>query len=300
MMRICVVHATYTGGKMQMELSKEITEKSLLGIAIPACPASLTSIMREAKNPSTDFARMANLINRDAGIAGPLLKLANSPFVGLSNKVTSVFQAISVLGMKNTLNLVQNIALRQSLGGDTPHFEKFWERSTLAAMIAEKIAVKFPTISKEDAYLAALFHDCGIPVLMMKFPSYRDTLMTEGKAGKAICDIENDHFSTSHSVVGHMLTRSWMLPGHISKAILHHHDSTIFSATAELVEVAIRNLIGIVHMAECIADEHLLVREKTWHQFEHEVLKHFEMSAQEFSEIKGDILAFLNGEFSEA
>jgi HD-like signal output (HDOD) protein len=202
--------------------------------------------------------------------------------------------------MQNTLNLVQNIALRQSLGGETPQFEKFWERSTLSATIAEKIAMKFPSISKEDAYLAALFHDCGIPVLMMKFPNYRDTLMAESKAGKAICDIENDHFSTCHTVVGHMLTRSWMLPVQISKAILHHHDSTIFSATAgEPVEVAIRNLIGIVHMAECIADEHLLVREKSWHQFEHEVLKHFEMSVQEFSEIKGDILAFLNGEFSE-
>jgi hypothetical protein len=49
-------------------------------------------------------------------------------------------------------------------------------------------------------------------------------------------------------------------------------------------------------MAECIADEHLLVRDKAWPTVEKDVLKHFEMSAQEFSELKGDILAFLNGE----
>ena len=281
---------------MSPQLSTEVTEKSLLGLSIPACPASLTSIMRAAKKPTVDLANLAQLISRDAGITGPLLKLANSPFVGLRSKVTSVFQAISVLGIQNTLNLVQNISLRQSIGGKSHNFEKFWERSSLSATIAEKVAAKFPQVSKDDAYLVTLFHDCGIPVLMMKFPDYRETLMTESKRGIPLSEIENSHFSTTHAIVGNMLTRSWMLPAHISKAILYHHDATIFSPTSGSVELSVRNLIAIIHMAECIADEHLLVRDKTWPLFEQGVLKHFEMSAQEFSELKGDILAFLNGE----
>ncbi|TAJ78860.1 MAG: HDOD domain-containing protein [Gallionellaceae bacterium] len=289
-------HSHEAGKKMHTELSSDITEQTLLGISIPPCPASLTSIMREAKHPSADFASIAHLISRDAGVVGPLLKLANSPFIGLRSKVSSAFQAISVLGMQNTLNLVQNIALRQSLGGDTPSFEKFWERSSLSATIAEKIAAKFPTVSKDDAYLAALFHDCGIPVLMMKYPEYRETVMAQCKQGKSICDVENDTFSTSHTVVGNMLTRSWMLPAHICKAILYHHDPTIFTSASENANTDVCNLIGILHMAECIADEHLHVRDKGWHQFEHDVLKHFEMSAQEFLELKGDILAYLDGE----
>jgi HD-like signal output (HDOD) protein len=281
---------------MHAEVSNEISDQVLSGIIIPPCPASLTSIMREAKRPSVDFARLAQLISHDAGIVGPLLKLANSPFIGLRTKVTSVFQAVSVLGIQNTVNLVQNIALRQSLGGGSPHFEKFWERSSLSATIAEKIAAKFPTVSKDDAYLTALFHDCGIPVLMMKFPDYRETVMAESKKGKLICDIENDFFSTSHTVVGNMLTRSWMLPVHICHAILYHHDNTIFTSTSEHADNKVRNLIGIMHMAECITDEHLHVRDKEWPLFERDVLKHFEMTASDFSELKGDILAFLNGE----
>ncbi len=281
---------------MQRELPNEITNKSLLGISIPACPASLTAIMREARQPSTDLARLARLISRDAGITGPLLKLANSPFVGLRTKVTSVFQAISVLGLQNTLNLVQNISLRQSLSGNSASFDKFWEQSSLTASIAEKLASKFDALSKDDAYLAALFHDCGIPVLMMKFPDYRENLMKNVRLGVPICDIENEHYSTSHTIVGNMLTRIWKLPPHISKAILYHHDPDIFSSTAGDIESAVRNLVAIVHMAECIADEHLLVRDSAWPTIEKEVLKHFDVSTQEFSELKGDILAFLNGE----
>lgn len=278
------------------KLSNDITDQALQGITIPPCPASLTSIMREAKHPSVDFAALAHLISRDAGIVGPLLKLANSPFIGLRTKVTSVLHAINVLGIQNTINLVQNIALRQSLGGGAPHFEKFWERSSLSASIAEKIAAKFPSISKDDAYLAALFRDCGIPVLMMKFPDYRETVMIHSKQGMAICDIENDKFSTTHTVVGNMLTRSWMIPVHICKAILHHHDTTIFTSISEHADASVRNLIGIMHMAECITDEHLLVRDKEWPLFERDVLKHFEMSAQDFLELKGDILEFLSAE----
>lgn len=279
-----------------MEPSNKLAELALSGITIPPCPASLTSIMREAKRPTMTLAKIADLIGRDAGIVGPLLKLANSPFVGLRSKVTSVLQAVNVLGLQATLNLVQNIALRQSLGGQNQSFEKFWERSSLTASIAEKVAAKFPNISRDDAYITALFHDSGIPVLMMKFPDYRETVMAQCRQGKFIIDVENEMFSTSHTVVGNLLTRSWRLPANVCKAILYHHDLTIFSSAAETVGEDVCDLIGIIHMAECIADEHLHVIDKEWPQFEQDVLKHFEISEQEFSEIKGDILARLNGD----
>ena len=279
-----------------MSQANVITEQVLNGILIPPCPASLTTIMREAKRPTAELSKIAHLISQDAGIVAPLLKLANSPFIGLRSKVTSVLQAVSVLGIQNTLNLVQNISLRQNLGGGSQSFEKFWERSSLSATIAQKIAAKFPNIPKDDAYITALFHDCGIPVLMMKFPNYRDTVMTLCKQGKPICEVENEVFSTSHAVVGNMLTRSWMLPVPVCKAILYHHDPNIFASTTENIDENVLDLIGIIHMAECITDEHLHVRDKEWPQFEQPVLRHFNISANEFAELKGDLLAYLNDE----
>lgn len=282
--------------KMHKQLSNEMAEQALKGIIIPSCPTSLTAIMHQAKRPSSGFTTLAQLISKDAGIVGPLLKLANSPYFGLRSKVTSVFQAISVLGVQNTVNLVQNIILRQSIGGKSQKFEKFWERSSLTATIAEKISARFLNISRNDAYIAGLFHDCGIPVLMNKFPEYRETVMALCQDGKSICEVENDTFFTTHAVVGNMLTRSWMLPEHVSKAILYHHDATIFASKGESIGADICDLIGIVHMAECIADEHLHVSDKEWHQFERVVLKHFELSGQEFAELSKDVLAHLNGD----
>jgi HD-like signal output (HDOD) protein len=124
---------------MHKELTNDATKQVMMGISIPQCPESLMSVMREAKKEAPDFSKVAHLIERDAGLVGPLLKLANSPFVGLRKKVSSVLQAVNVLGMQNTLNLVQNIALRQRTGDNSQRFEVFWERSSLTASVAQRI-----------------------------------------------------------------------------------------------------------------------------------------------------------------
>ncbi|MFH2133747.1 MAG: HDOD domain-containing protein [Pseudomonadota bacterium] len=281
---------------MNSELSLSATEQTLNGIFIPPCPAMLNDLMREIKHPEASMEKIANLISKDAGMLAPLLKLANSPFIGLRTKVTSVFHAASVLGIKNVANLVHNIALRQSLGDDGPKFEKFWERSSIAASVAEKMAARFPTLSREESYLAALFHDCGIPVLMQKFPDYRETLMAQSNNGIPLCQIEDTHFSTNHAVVGNMLTRSWALPVRVCTAIRYHHDESIFTSPGDHAAEDVRDLIGLIHMAVCVTDEHLHVRDKEWDIHGEHVLAHFEMTEQEFNELKWDMLAFLNGE----
>ncbi|MBU3904062.1 MAG: HDOD domain-containing protein [Gammaproteobacteria bacterium] len=281
---------------MNTELSLSATEQTLNGIFIPPCPATLTELMREIKHPEASLEKIAQLISRDAGMLAPLLKLANSPFVGLRTKVTSVMHAANILGLRNIMNLVHNIALRQSLGGEGQSFDKFWERSTIAASGAEKMAAKFPTVSREESYIAALFHDCGIPVLMQKYPDYRATVMADGKQGIPLCETEDKHYSTNHAVVGNMLTRSWALPARVSMAILLHHDETIFTSPDNRAGADVRDLIGLIHMAENVTDEHLHVRDKDWDKHGELVLAHFELSEQEFSELKWDMLAFLNGE----
>lgn len=278
------------------ELSLSATEQTLNGIFIPPCPAMLNELTREIKDPNSSMENIARLISKDAGMLAPLLKLANSPFIGLRTKVTSVSHAANVLGLKNIANLVHNIALRQSLGDDGPKFDKFWERSSIAASVAERMAARFPTLSREESYLAALFHDCGIPVLMQKFPNYRETLMTQGAKGIPLCHTEDTHFSTNHAVVGNMLTRSWSLPVRVCTAIRYHHDAEIFSSPSDNAAEDVRDLIGLIHMAVCVTDEHLHVRDKEWDIHGEDVLAHFEMSEQEFSELKSDMLAFLNGD----
>lgn len=278
----------------------EVTEtdiKNVLGsIKIPPCPSLLQEVMKEARRPDVNLERIATPVKHDAAMTAALLKLTNSPLSGNRVKITSVPQAVSFLGLKTTINLLSNVAFSQSMGDGSQKFTKFWERSSLCATIAGKIAKKISGLSQDDAYAATLFHDCGIPVLMQHYPAYRETVMAKSNQGKDIHEVENEHFSTTHAIVGNMLARSWFLPPNICQAILHHHDSTIFSSISDRIDKSVGRLIGVIHMAELIVDEHLCQENLEWASVAADALAGLDLSEQEFWEIKDDMLGFLNGE----
>lgn len=273
-------------------MAVEEVRKVSVNLKIPPCPALLQDIVKTARQPDADMECIAAAVKRDAAMTAALLQLANSPLHGIRCQLTSVTQAISFLGLKTTLNLVNHVALRQSMGGNAGQFDKFWERSSQSAAVAARLARKIPGMSQDDAYAVTLFHDSGIPVLMQHFQTYRETMMANSHQGLDIQEVENAHFSTTHAIVGNLLARSWHLPQQICQAILYHHDATVFDSISE--EVC--RLIGIVHMAELIVDEYLCRENPEWARFEHVVLASLGLLEKEFREMKDDMLGFLNGE----
>lgn len=279
-----------------MELDDNEIQKMLAGVKIPPCPALLLEVLKEAKRPDADLDRIVQPVKRDAGMAAALLKLANSPRFSRGIKITSVHQAISVLGMTTTINLLNNVALVQSMADDPPNFEKFWERSSLSATVASRLARKIGGVAPDDAYITGLFHDCGIPVLMRTYPDYRETMMAKACMGKHVYEVEDEVYSTNHAVVGSMMARTWFLPDVVSKAILYHHDKTIFIHPGAHIRTDIIRLAGIVNMAELMVDEHFCQKNPDWDDIEIDVLHYFEMSEQDFAELKDDTLGWLNEE----
>jgi HD-like signal output (HDOD) protein len=275
-----------------MDMAVEEVRKISGNLKIPPCPALLQEVMKTARQPNADMERIAASVKRDAAMTAALLQLANSPLHGVRCQLTSVTQAISFLGVKTTLNLLNHVALRQSMGDDSGQFTKFWERSSQSAAVAAKLARRIPGMSQDDAYAVTLFHDSGIPVLMQHYPTYRETVMANTHQGRDIQKVENAHFSTTHAIVGNLLANSWRLPKHICQAILYHHDTTVFDSISE----EISRLIGIVHMAEVIVDEYLCRESPEWARFENAVLACLGLAEEEFREMKDDMLGFLNGE----
>lgn len=197
-----------------------------------------------------------------------MLKLTNSPYFGLR------------------ANVVPNLA----------GMDEFWDRSSMTSLAASRIAAQVPGMSCDDAYTVGLFHDCGIPVLMQKYPDYLKNIDETSRASGNICETENACYSTTHAVVGNLLGRNWLLPPNMCRAILHHHDHTIFSSITDQASIEICSWISIVQAAEYIVDSHLDLRNDWWVIWQPPVLKHLQFSRQEFDEIRSDIMAVLSGD----
>lgn len=236
----------------QTQIDSQAVENILNSIRIPPCPEVVVALMEEARQPEVDFAKLVKLISGDVGLAASMLKTANSPFFALRRKVDSVQQAVSVLGLKNLMQIVRGSTLQNTLGGDKVSMERFWDRSNFTAVVASQMAAQLHDVSREDAYTLGLFHDCGIPILMQKFSDYKEKLAASNQSAELVIAIEDRHYATNHAVVGNMLARNWYLPDHISQAILVHHDHTIFTRPGDRSTPAVCALVAMTQVAEHI------------------------------------------------
>lgn len=281
---------------MHAELNMNVGEQVLNGIHLPPCPAALVAAMKEARSPDADLGKVARLVGQDVGLSAPMLKLANSPYFGLRNKASSIQQAVVVLGLRNTVNLLNNVALRANVAGNLPGMDKFWDRSSMTALAASRVAAQIPGVSCDDAYTVGLFHDSGIPVMMQKFPDYSKNIGEMSRISGNVCEAENDCYSTTHAVVGNLLARSWLLPPNMCRAILSHHDRTIFSSITDQASIELCNWVSIINAAEYIVDSHLNLRNEGWATWWPHVSKHLQFSEVEFAELCSDVVNVLSGD----
>lgn len=221
-------------------------------IGIPPCPAILTKLLRETRADEPDFRRVGQLVGGDVALASAVLKVANSPFYGLRTKAASVQQALALLGLNAVTQLVTGLLLRQAFSDSVgPGMERYWKTSMATSLIATLLCRETGRGDSSVAGTYGLFRDCGMPVMLQKFPIYADIF--DGSAltpGEPVLEIENERYATNHAHVGAQLARSWYLSESLCYAIRHHHDVLYSDEILKQAETAALALIAIGLAAE--------------------------------------------------
>lgn len=234
-----------------MKMTDAPNEQALLDkllasqINIPPQPEILLEIDKLLAKPNNQLTAIGNLINKDVGLSAAIFKLVNSSFYKTSTPITSIQKAITVLGLTQVTNLIKGLSLRKTLGGQEVAYEKFWERSDEIAMLSAIIAKKQISacnIAVDQAYMAGLFHECGVPILMQRFPEYCQSFRLNQGSNWPDFEEEDQRFNTDHCVVGFMVTKHWNLPEFICQAVRYHHE--LLS-----VDHAALTLVSILQMA---------------------------------------------------
>jgi HD-like signal output (HDOD) protein len=234
-------------------------ERSIIDVGIPPCPVILDRFMAEASKDEPDYNRLAGIIGSDVGISAGLIKTANSPFFGLRQRVRSVSEALSVLGLKPASRAVAGIVLRNAFP-NVPNLERFWDASARIAHLSGWLAQNLDLrgLRAEDAYTFGLFRDCGIPVLLGRFPNYAAVLAEANRdAERSFTDVEEAALPTNHAMVGCILAQSWWLPEEMCLAIRNHHDLSAIESAHSVLPMLSRRLIATAQFAEHIVQKQL-------------------------------------------
>lgn len=270
---------------MDTELSLEGIDALLNGVTIPPRPSLLVSLDAELKSDSPNPKVVEALITKDVGVSAAMLRTLNSPLFGLSRKVGSVLQAVQLLGMRNVRNVVTGLMLRNAAGGGAS-LERFWDSAEQVASINVLVCGLLPRVPREECYTFGLFRDCGIPMLMQRFPDYRETLRLAAGDPRPMTEVEDERHGTSHAAVGHVIGRVWGLSDTVRAAILHHHEVDLF-ASADDTHPMSHTLVAINILAEHLNDTAQRMREdRQWARHGNEVLDYLGLSNTDYTDLR--------------
>ena len=163
------------------------------------------------------------------------------------------------IGLKQTYNIVQAVSLANAVPAkhNAKAFEAFWVRSRAVAQMAMLIAeerVSVCNIFPDQAYLAGIFHDCGVPVLMQRFTTYCKAMHLDEPGGWTDLAEEDQRFNADHCVVGYLVGKHWKLPEFICDAIRYHHEIGSMGSHAARTMVAIVQLAIHLYYLDAHAD----------------------------------------------
>jgi HD-like signal output (HDOD) protein len=278
-------------------------EELVNSIGIPTQPKIIMEVSKEIKNPDADLSTVSNIISKDVAMSAKVLKVVNSAFFGLREKVDSIDRALSLMGMANFNKIIIASSLKETLGSNYPGIEHFWDHSMAVATIASHIAQKTGYESPESAYTAGLFHDCGIPFLLKKYKDYAEVsdfalgvVSSQALSGetKSIIGIEDERYKTHHCAVGYIVAKSWNLSPHVHQSIWYHHYVHLnVHVTAES-----RRLSAILILADYIGTNILFLSggkcpvepEPEWANIHMDVLNELQLQVDDIKDLREDMV----------
>ena len=200
----------------------------------------------------------------DNVLTAKLLRACNSPIFAFEEPISSVDQAVLILGHQQILRLALSISFSSTLSVPLPgyatHARELWRHSLTTALAADNIAKTNSAIESHPsiAFTAGLLHDIGKlvlgQVLTADFQSAIRARVTQ--AGHSRADAEKEVVGVDHPEVGKCLLQSWRLPDEIVEAVANHHHP---------VSKPEPKLSSIVHAANGVA--HLIGSDLGWGEF---------------------------------
>lgn len=127
----------------------------MTGMSFQPLPVNLLEIMQLLASPDAEVNEIAEVLSRDSALTQRILRLINSVYFGVANKVSSINQAILVLGLDCLREWVYLMGMQKVMGNDNIELSRL---SLMHAKFCRKTALLIPEASDdaEAFYLMGL------------------------------------------------------------------------------------------------------------------------------------------------
>jgi putative nucleotidyltransferase with HDIG domain len=219
--------------------------------AFPGMPATAAKLLPLLDNPDSTPAEVENIVKYDPGLTANILKLTNSAYFGIPTKVSSIKQAIILLGWKRLLQVVTTICMSPLMKKAIPGYDlrsgELWKHSIAVAVAAELLVKALKISDADDVFTAALLHDVGKLILGSFVKKDLEQIQAMVTKGITFDVAESMVLGTNHAEVGGQILHKWSFPAELVNAVQWHHDPESCENSCILSDIVhVANAVGLM------------------------------------------------------
>jgi len=204
------------------DLQTSFQGRWILAKNLPALPVALQEAMRLAQNPDTTIAELAAVIGHDQSLAGNMLKLVNTPAYGFPGRITSVHNALILLGFNLIKSLLLSAVIFEGASDDMSGLSR---HSAGCAVACRELGRKLKLPNGDDLFIAGLLHDIGKVIIAVQLPeAYKEIARLTREEELALAEAEERVLGMTHPHIGAWLAEQWNLPATLRNALAWHHS----------------------------------------------------------------------------
>lgn len=201
------------------------------------------------KNPDVAVNKITEIVSLDQSLTAKILRLVNSSFYGFQGKISSLSQAVVLLGFNTVRNVILSVSVLRAFSGDKGckvfDLGKFWEHSVGTAFVAKNLAEHIKFKEPEDAFIGGLLHDVGRVFIVQFLRQEMDKIIgLMVKEDIPMREAEEKVLDADHAWIGYVMAKSWHFPPVLCSAIGYHHAPN--GKDEEFL------LASIIHLADII------------------------------------------------
>ncbi len=209
---------------------------------LPTVSGVLKRLLEVLQNPRISLSEISLFVANDPALTSRLLKMVNSPIYGFPRRISSVKQAVILLGINVVKGLLLGVSvfdlIQKGMVG-------LWEHSMACAVAARLIGRAKGLKEHEEISTAALLHDLGKVLIALRFrEEYEQVIALAREKRLFVGAAEERCFHMSHADVGMLMAQKWNFPKPLTDVIAFHHDPAM--AKVAPMETA------IVHVADAV------------------------------------------------
>lgn len=213
------------------ETNSDLIEKMIGQLGeLPSAPLILSKALKLTSDLKSNIEDISKSIASDQTLTAKVIRLSNSPLYGRMQEISSLSEAITVLGFNQVKSIIVTASTSQMFqsGPQTKIANILWEHSLATALGSRLVASKYGGVDKEEAYLCGLLHDIGKLVILQSAPDIYHNIIAEVKeSGRPFHQVEGRLLGYNHVQVGQVLLSKWNFPIRLVSQISGHHSTNL-------------------------------------------------------------------------